>query len=92
KRLGLARQDPAKHRRSLGMMLPIELDPTAAVWRTWYTTLAQLLATMDPEEAAQIVVRPLPGDITVAGEWFLGIPAYSAAPDVGLAQAALYAI
>ena len=64
--------------------LSIELDPTATVWRTWYSTLMQMLARLSPEEAAQIEVVTLPGEVSVAGEWFLGVPSYSAAPDVAL--------
>lgn len=65
-------------------VLSIELNPSACIWRTWYSTLIQLLSTFPPEEAAKVMVIPLPGDVTVGGEWFLGIPAHSAAPDVGL--------
>lgn len=64
--------------------LNIELNPSATIWRTWYSTLMQMLRYLSPEEVAKIRVIPLPGDVTVAGEWFLGIPAHSAAPDVGL--------
>jgi hypothetical protein len=62
----------------------IELDPGACMWRTWYSNLVQMISTFSREDAAKIRVIPLPGDVTVAGEWFLGIPAHSAAPDVGL--------
>jgi len=56
----------------------------ACVWRHWYTTLNQMLSELDPPERAKIRVRTLPGDVAVAGEWYLALPSYSAAPDVGL--------
>ena len=59
-------------------------DNKAQVWRHWYTTLNQMLADMPPEERASIHVGPLPKSITIAGEWYLGVPEYSAAPDVAL--------
>ncbi len=76
-----SRQEPD---RSLRPELNIELDPTASIWRTWFSTLIQMLSSLSAEEATNIAVIPLPGDITVAGEWFLGIPSHSVAPDVGL--------
>ena len=59
-------------------------DNKAQVWRHWYTTLNQMLAEMVPEERASIHVGALPKSVTIAGEWYLGVPAYSAAPDVAL--------
>lgn len=56
----------------------------ARVWRHWFTSLSQMLDDMPHERRDQIEVRPLPGNKAVAGEWYLGVPAYSAAPDVGL--------
>jgi hypothetical protein len=43
-----------------------------------------MMSKLPPSERSRIVVGLLPNGITVAGEWHLGIPAYSAAPDVGL--------
>lgn len=57
---------------------------TAKVWRHWFTSLAHMLSEMEPSARRSIVVTPLPGGKTVAGEWYLGVPAYSAAPDVAL--------
>jgi hypothetical protein len=37
-------------------------------------------------ERTTIRVRPLPGRVSIAGEWYLGMPAYSAATDVGLSM------
>lgn len=59
-------------------------DKKAQVWRHWYTTLNQMLADMPPDERASIHVGALPKSVTIAGEWYLGVPAYSAAPDVAL--------
>ena len=56
----------------------------AQVSRHWYSTLNQMLAEMPAEERASIEVMPLPGGVSVAGEWYLGVPSYSAAPQVGL--------
>lgn len=37
-----------------------------------------------PDVRDKIRVCPLPNGVAVAGEWFLGLPIYSAAPEVGL--------
>ena len=51
--------------------------------RHWYNTLNQALS--DPAGNRQKVsVRPLFGDVTIAGEWYLAIPSHSASPEVGL--------
>lgn len=60
------------------------VDSRAVVWRHWYTTLNQMLSKMTDSDRARIVVTLLPGDVLVSGEWYLGIPIYSAAPDVGI--------
>lgn len=62
----------------------IEVNQQAIVWRHWYSTLNQMMSGLSLEERGGINVVPLPNGITMAGEWYLGIPAYSAAPDVGL--------
>jgi KaiC/GvpD/RAD55 family RecA-like ATPase len=54
------------------------------VWRHWYTTLNQMMSEMTVEERRGIRVISLPQDRSVAGEWFLAVPAYSAAHEVGL--------
>lgn len=59
-------------------------DPSAQVWRHWFGTLHQMCSEMGAEQRAGIEVGPLPGEVSVAGEWFLAIPSYSAAPEVGL--------
>jgi KaiC/GvpD/RAD55 family RecA-like ATPase len=53
------------------------------VWRQWYTTLNQTLSEMPADERPSITITPLPGGVSVAGEWYLGVPAYAAAPEVG---------
>jgi hypothetical protein len=53
------------------------------VWRHWYNTLNAYLAAKSPEYRHRIRVQPLFGTITTAGEWYLAIPAYSAAPEIG---------
>jgi KaiC/GvpD/RAD55 family RecA-like ATPase len=62
----------------------------ALVWRHWYNTLNQMLSSFDAEELKGIEVRPLFGPepqssnsrMTTAGEWYLAVPPYSAAPEV----------
>jgi KaiC/GvpD/RAD55 family RecA-like ATPase len=54
------------------------------VWRHWYVTLNQLMSDMEPQERRGIQVSSLPGDIAIAGEWYLALPSHSAAPSVGL--------
>jgi hypothetical protein len=54
-----------------------------AIWRHWYNTLSQMLWELRPDERLKIEVQPLFGDVSTAGEWYLAIPAYSAAPEVG---------
>lgn len=56
----------------------------AQVWRHWFTSLCQMMNELPPDARRDIEVRCLPGRIAVAGEWYLGVPAYSAAPDVAL--------
>lgn len=52
------------------------------VWRHWYNTLSQMMWDLCDEERSQIRVHPLFGDVTTAGEWYLVVPAYSAAPEL----------
>jgi hypothetical protein len=61
-----------------------KVDPKARVWRHWYSTLNQMLSKMRPADRKRVVVTSLPGRVSTAGEWYVGIPAHSAAPDVGL--------
>lgn len=60
------------------------INSHATVWRHWYSTLNQMLSEMNARDRRAIHVRPLPGDIATAGESYLAVPAYSAAPEVGL--------
>ncbi|HEX6288064.1 MAG TPA: ATPase domain-containing protein [Herpetosiphonaceae bacterium] len=62
----------------------VAVTSDAMVWRHWYTTLNQMLSGMELKDQQQIKVVPLPEQIAIAGDWYIGIPAYSAAPDVGL--------
>jgi KaiC/GvpD/RAD55 family RecA-like ATPase len=52
------------------------------VWRHWYNTLSQMMWDLPDTERSAIRIKPLFGRITTAGEWYLAVPAYSAAPDV----------
>jgi hypothetical protein len=53
------------------------------VWRHWYNTLNQYMAALPPEARDRLQIQPLFNQITTAGEWYLAMPAYSAAPEVG---------
>lgn len=52
------------------------------VWRHWYNTLSEMMWDLEPVERSAISVHPLPGCKTSAGEWYLSVPAYSAAPEL----------
>ncbi len=75
---------PETLQQTLVKAAPFTANSKAQVWRHWYTTLNQMLSGMSREERSTIRVGPLPGGVSTAGEWYLGVPAYSAAPDVGL--------
>lgn len=64
----------------------MQVEKKAKVWRHWYSTLNQMLAEMTPSERSNIRVGPLPGGVTTAGEWFLAVPAHSAAPELAIAM------
>ena len=55
----------------------------ALITRHWYNTLNEELWETAGEEV-EIEVKPLFDDVSTAGEWYLAIPAHSAAPDIGL--------
>lgn len=56
----------------------------AVVSRQWFNTLHQQLSEFSPASRSDFAVGPLFGDITTAGEWYLSVPAYSAAPEIGM--------
>jgi len=64
--------------------MPVQAFSKAKIWRLWFTTLSEMLQNMRAKDREGIGIQPLPGDTAVAGEWYLAVPAYSAAPDVGL--------
>ncbi|HEX7317898.1 MAG TPA: ATPase domain-containing protein [Pyrinomonadaceae bacterium] len=70
--------------RRRGQPAPAEPEPSAVVWRHWYGSLNQIMADMSPAERQDIRVSTLPGKVTVAGDWYLGIPRNSASPSVGV--------
>jgi KaiC/GvpD/RAD55 family RecA-like ATPase len=69
-------------------MTALNVNNKAIVWRHWFSTFNQMASTISPEVLDQIKIVPLPGkddkDVAIAGEWYLGISAYSTAPEVGL--------
>jgi KaiC/GvpD/RAD55 family RecA-like ATPase/ABC-type glycerol-3-phosphate transport system substrate-binding protein len=66
------------------LMTPIDVNTEAVVWRHWYSTLNQMMSRLKVEERAAIKIISLPQGVTIAGEWFWGIPSHSAAPEIGL--------
>lgn len=62
----------------------LRVDTNAKIWWHWYTTLNQMLHDIEADDREKISVVLSPGKIAVAGEWYLGIPVCSAAPEVGL--------
>ncbi len=59
-------------------------SPDALIWRHWYTTLIQMLGDIGADRRSNIRVRPLPGNFSVTGEWFLGVTRMSSGRDVGV--------
>jgi KaiC/GvpD/RAD55 family RecA-like ATPase len=64
--------------------LGLRVEPEALIWRLWFNELNQLVCSLNGTEHQKIGVTALPKDVSIAGEWFLTVPAYSAAQDVGL--------
>ena len=56
----------------------------AVVNRVWYSDITQMMSGVAPDEQRSFVVSALPGRVGIAGEWYLSVPEYSAAHDVGL--------
>jgi hypothetical protein len=75
-------RDGRAHNEAIDKYINVNKD--AKVWRHWYSTLNQMMSQLSPEEKAEIVVKPLPDKRSVAGEWYLAVPAYSSAPEVGI--------
>ncbi len=73
---------------SVTEIIPDPIPIKAKVWRHWYTTYNQMISDFiyfkKEKEISEIRITSLPGNISIAGEWYLGIPAYSAAPEAGL--------
>jgi len=67
-----------------------ELTRSALISRHWYNTLNQMLAELELDVRSHYTVMRLPGErpdeeyMTTAGDWFLAVPQYSAAPEVAL--------
>jgi KaiC/GvpD/RAD55 family RecA-like ATPase len=66
----------------------VHVTSNAVVVRHWYNTLNQMLTDYG-DQLQDIQVHPLFGRgevkyMTTAGEWYLAVPSYSAAPDVAL--------
>lgn len=75
---------PATHPGRRSPQIRIEMSTESVVWRTWYGTLNQMLSKMPAGERLDIEVIPLPNRVSISGEWYLGVPSHSAAPDVAL--------
>ncbi|HKQ69244.1 MAG TPA: ATPase domain-containing protein [Polyangiaceae bacterium] len=62
---------------------PWRVSAKAVIWRHWFSTLSQMLSGLTAEQRRDIEVTLLPGP-SVGGDWFIAIPSYSAASDVGV--------
>lgn len=60
-----------------------ETSSMPVVWRQWFTTATELFSSLRPEIWSSLHVQLLPKGACVAGEWYLAIPSYSAAPEFG---------
>lgn len=54
----------------------------ALVWRHWFSTIPQLYAD-HPDLKGRVSIAPLPGTVSVSGEWYLGMVEGSLAQEVG---------
>lgn len=67
---------------------------SGAVTRLWFTALRFWLDDRAPEdktennltakERAEIEIVPLPGNVALSGDWYLGVWAHSAVPEIGM--------
>lgn len=55
----------------------------AVVTRQWFTTLRGAMRGRDPRDWSAFELRPLPGNVALAGDWYLGVLAHSAVPEAG---------
>jgi KaiC/GvpD/RAD55 family RecA-like ATPase len=78
----MSRKEERKSKTGRQPVMRVNLK--AKVWRHWYSTLNQMLNDMPAQDREEIIISMLPGGVTTAGEWYLGVPIYSAAPDVAL--------
>lgn len=53
----------------------------AMICRHWFSTLREMYSNCSRKKFASF---SLPGNVTTAGQWYLGIPSHSAVPQVGL--------
>lgn len=60
------------------------VDPNAVISRHWFTTIYQMYAANEKINKDEYGIIPLPNNITTAGEWYWGIPSYSAGYNTGV--------
>ena len=65
------------------VLSPYNVNPKSITYRHWYTTLNQMFSNLTKTDLLKFSVLPLPNNISISGEWYLGITSYSAAPDAG---------
>ncbi len=53
------------------------------IWRHWFSSLSEMLEKFPRDSLESLEISLLPGGVAVAGQWYLGIPLYSASPAVG---------
>jgi hypothetical protein len=56
---------------------------SAVITRQWFTALRYWLGRA-PAESREVKIVPLPSGISISGEWYLGVWAHSAVPEIGL--------
>ncbi len=69
--------------KETNLTIPDRVNTNAQIWRHWYSGIGQMLEHIK-RSSMSLAISPLPGDIAISGDWYLALPAYSAAPRVGL--------
>jgi hypothetical protein len=62
----------------------ILVDSEAIVWRLWYSSANQLFASLPADRRNELCITSLPNENAIAGEWYLALPTYSSASEVGM--------
>jgi KaiC/GvpD/RAD55 family RecA-like ATPase len=57
--------------------------PQARLWRHWYTTVAAMLPKVEPDRRHNLRIRESVGNLSIAGDWYIGVPIRSELPELG---------